>query len=674
MTFLYPLFLTALAALAVPVLIHLFNLRKYKTVFFPSTRFLRDIKLTSRKQSELRYKLLLASRMLFLAALVLAFAQPFLSKSGTGLSNDRLQVVYLDNSPSMTVKKGNRTLFDISREAAAAQVKRARHGSRFLVLTNDRPQSFYPVPAEKALQEIYSADASSNSKTIVQVLSSVQSLRPAGSAGQEADVYCYSDFQQNVIPNIPDSTLTKGISFYGMTVRADIAGDMHIDTAYLTRPFLEAGKNNNLIVVSKSSGKVGDNPVLQLMVNGRVKCAASPNFGKGGISVDTLKFMADAAGAQRMELTLNDAAVKFDDTFRIAARSAPNLSVLVVDGGKPNPYIQAAFRAYNGFRLNEVDAGGAPADWKNYNLVILNGITEMPDPLLKTVAKALSDGQNICLFPGKTTHFDHLNAALHGMGDLSIAGLDTAVQTVAALREGSGLAKDLFERIPDNVQLPVATWHYVLHSGLSANAQSVMVFRNGDPFLVRYTPLKGQLYVCASSADLESGNFPGSYFFAPFLYRMAAESGGSSVYAVSAGTHTPVYFPLSGSSERDAVHVFGNGVDVVPPQRPRGGGIDVFVDDAVGKPGFYDLAFKNSDTVSVAVNMDKSECDLAYPDLANIKDVWKGDVHWMSTDDTQAGADVHAPFPLWKIAALLAVAAAFFETLLLVKPKWVGAA
>src|ERR1035438_6940578 len=76
-SFLYPLFLVAGLSLGIPVLIHLFNLRKYKVVLFPHTRFLKTIQLNSRKQSQVRYKWLLATRLLFLAALVLAFAQPF---------------------------------------------------------------------------------------------------------------------------------------------------------------------------------------------------------------------------------------------------------------------------------------------------------------------------------------------------------------------------------------------------------------------------------------------------------------------------------------------------------------------------------------------------------------------------------------------------------------------
>src|ERR1700745_808044 len=65
--FLYPAFLIAGLTLAVPLLIHLFNLRRYKTVFFPHTRFLRNIQLRSRRSSEVRYKWLLGLRLVFLA-------------------------------------------------------------------------------------------------------------------------------------------------------------------------------------------------------------------------------------------------------------------------------------------------------------------------------------------------------------------------------------------------------------------------------------------------------------------------------------------------------------------------------------------------------------------------------------------------------------------------------
>ncbi|MBW7913200.1 MAG: BatA domain-containing protein [Taibaiella sp.] len=164
MSFIYPLFLLAGLALAIPVLIHLFNLRRYKTVYFPHTRFLKNIQLRSQKQSQLRYKLLLALRMLFLLLLVLAFAQPYFAGADKQDTGNRLQAIYIDNSGSMSLKKESQRLVDIAKETARRQVRNAPPGTRFVLLTNERPVSYRPMPAEQAMAELGAIDISSSPK------------------------------------------------------------------------------------------------------------------------------------------------------------------------------------------------------------------------------------------------------------------------------------------------------------------------------------------------------------------------------------------------------------------------------------------------------------------------------------------------------------------------------
>ena len=660
--------------MAIPVLIHLFNLRKYKTVFFPHTRFLKDIQLNSRKQSQVRYKALLAMRLLFLAFLIFAFAQPFFKNKDQAGTASRLQVIYIDNSYSMSVKKGARTMLDLAKESAARQVNRAAPGTRFLLLTNDKPATYHAEPAAKVLAAIGALDLSPAVKTATQVVAATQGMMQ--NDGQTAaDLYYYSDFQTGAFPQAPDNSLMKGITFYGLPVQTAEAQDLAIDTAYFTIPILQAGKTNSLVVRTKLTGKAPAEPaVLQLTINGQVKSAATLNFAGKEESTDTLNFQVNDASWQQLQLTLNDAAVKFDDTFRITARSATNLSVLVLNEGQPNPYIQAAFRAYNGFRMNQMDVAAAPKDWNNYNLVILNGITRIDEALGKTMAEALQQGQTICVFPGRTDNTDALNNGLKLVGDIRIGKPDTAAQAASSLQQGSALVKDLFEKIPDNVQLPVASWHYSIVAGLSANQQSVLSFRNGDPMLARYTPSKGKLYLSAMSADLQSGNFPGSYFFTPFLYEMAMQSASSNIYAVSAGTQEAIFLPLATASERNTVHIFGSGLDVIPPQRPNGAGLDVFINQAVQQPGFYSLAAPAGDTTRVALNQDKSESVLEYRDISNLKKDWKGDnIKW--PDMTAGGSfkdQSSASFPLWKVCVILALIMLSVETWLLARVKAVA--
>lgn len=637
-------------------------------MFFPHTRFLKDIQLNSRKQSQIRYKWLLALRLLFLVSLILAFAQPFFKRNTAAEKTNRLQVIYIDNSNSMALKKGARSLLDIAKEAAQQQVKNASPGDRFLLLTNDRPVSFQPMPADKTLTAIRDMGNTATSISSSKILASVQSLMQRESR-QASDLYYYSDFQQSVFAATPDQALLRNIRFHGIPVQADAPQNIYIDTAYLLSPVLLAGQNNQIVVRTKAVGTLSkEAPILQLAVNGQVKSAASLAFDERKEAIDTVSFQPSDASWQKIVLTVNDASVRFDDTFRITARSAPGLSVLVLNESQSNPYIQAAFRAYNGFRLTQADIATAPADFKDYNLVILNSITRLDVGLAKNLSAALQKGQSICIFPAKASNVDPLNEGLQTLGDLRIAGIDTTTQTATDLQQGNDLVKDLFERIPENVQLPVANWHYILHAGLNANQQSVLSFRNGDPFLAGYHPYKGALYLCATAIDQVSGNFQGSYFFVPFLYQMAAQSKGSDIYAIAAGTQQPAWLPLNNADERNMVHVQAESLDLIPPQRPNGAGLDVYVDQVLFQPGFYKLVAQGTDPVWIALNGNREESDLEVWPPAALKNQWKGDnIKWQDAGDSRRFATDNGwrSFPLWKVCVILALFVLAAETFVL---------
>ncbi|MEJ2005809.1 MAG: BatA domain-containing protein, partial [Cyclobacteriaceae bacterium] len=97
MSFQNPQLLYGLLVLIIPILIHFFNLRKTRKVYFSNTRFLRKVKESTATRKRLKHYLILASRLLFLFFLVLAFAQPFLPSGEDALSGDPVSI-YIDNS------------------------------------------------------------------------------------------------------------------------------------------------------------------------------------------------------------------------------------------------------------------------------------------------------------------------------------------------------------------------------------------------------------------------------------------------------------------------------------------------------------------------------------------------------------------------------------------------
>src|SRR5687768_5263063 len=86
LTFLAPLFLLGLLAVAVPVIVHLVNRERQNAIAFPSLMFLRRVPFRSVRRQRIRHWSLFALRCLALALLALAFARPFLDRESRNAS------------------------------------------------------------------------------------------------------------------------------------------------------------------------------------------------------------------------------------------------------------------------------------------------------------------------------------------------------------------------------------------------------------------------------------------------------------------------------------------------------------------------------------------------------------------------------------------------------------
>lgn len=111
MQFLHPEFFYVLPALLIPVIIHLFQLRRFKVQEFTNVALLQQIRFQTRKSSQLKKWLILLIRILIIASIITAFSQPFLS-SLVAQKNTSETVVYLDNSFSMQAKGSKGSLLN----------------------------------------------------------------------------------------------------------------------------------------------------------------------------------------------------------------------------------------------------------------------------------------------------------------------------------------------------------------------------------------------------------------------------------------------------------------------------------------------------------------------------------------------------------------------------------
>jgi hypothetical protein len=99
MSFINPAFFWAMFAIAIPIIIHLINFRRHKTLYFSNTRFLENIRKETKTKTKLKQILILIARILTIAMLVIAFAGPFIPiKQGNNDKPSGLNIIYLDNS------------------------------------------------------------------------------------------------------------------------------------------------------------------------------------------------------------------------------------------------------------------------------------------------------------------------------------------------------------------------------------------------------------------------------------------------------------------------------------------------------------------------------------------------------------------------------------------------
>jgi hypothetical protein len=674
MGFLFPLFLLAGLTLAIPVLIHLFNLRRYKRIDFPDTRFLRNIQLSTKRQSKIRNWRLLLLRMLFLASLILAFAQPFFGGKKHN-AKSTIAAIYIDNSYSMTIADGQENLLQIAKRKARQLIEASDNNARFVVISNDKKSAMRPLLKNEALQALQEIKPVAQAMSVAQLMNSLN----AGAVNEKNEnwnLYCFTDLQENAFLKSKDKINMPNLeAVYVYPLQTKKAANLYIDTAYFLSPNLDTRQPNPLVVKVKRSGDGDDKPSnLQISVGNQVRAVSNIDMKSDKEWLDTISLQLSSNGWQDITLAVQDHPLSFDDTFRIAARTAPEMSVLVVSENTISPYLQTALRTYEGFKVQQENAASVQKDaWQQYGLIILQNISTISPSLQEAVKEALQRGQNILMFPGNITNVPSFNQSLKTWADISFEPVDTTSQQVVSLQQAHPLLQDLFEKVPENVQLPTTIRRYPIDAALTANQQSLMSFRDGKPFLAQFSSQQGKLYICASPLDDRSSNFAVSYFFVPVLYKMAIQSGTGNMFALTIGNPNPLWLPVSGADDRKVWHLTQRNFDAIPSQRPSGVGVELFLNNSLEEPGFYQLnSAAATDTVHVGVNAARTESVLEYGSKSEVEAMLKPvSVRWID-DQTIASKgwdQAKAPFPFWKICVALGLLCLVAETYLLLRKK-----
>ena len=248
MQFIYPELLWALLLLLIPILVHLFQLRRYRKTPFTNVKFLKKVASQSRRSNTLKKWLLLLTRMALIAALVFAFAQPFFAEK-SALKKKEL-VIYLDDSFSMQAKADGNTLLE---NAVQGLIRSASNVDVFSLFTNEKVYENTDMTDIK--NDLLGLDYTIKPLNLKEITLKGKTYFSA-STDNEKHLIIISDFQGNLGSTPLDST--DQIQYHLVQQRPDENRNISIDSLFVSD---DNSDNIEISAMLSSHGQNENTPV-----------------------------------------------------------------------------------------------------------------------------------------------------------------------------------------------------------------------------------------------------------------------------------------------------------------------------------------------------------------------------------------------------------------------------
>lgn len=672
MEFVYPGFLAALLTLAIPVILHLFYFRRFRKVYFTNVRFLKEVKEQTSARSKLRNLLVLLMRLLALAMLVLAFAQPFIPLAEEVRQGRKAVSIYVDNSFSMEGKSQDVPLLEKARQRAREIIAAFSVEDEFQILTNDfegRHQRL--VGREDALALIDDISISPATQTLATVLSR-QARTLQTSAANTQTSYLLSDFQENAVDL--DYWQDTSIRVNMVPLQAVQQRNISIDSAWFVEPVQMLQQNNTLLVkISNNGREAAENVRLSYFHEGQNKPVGTVDIPAEDSVVDTINLSVLRTGWHEVKLEITDYPISFDDTYYLSFYVAEKINILVINDVKPNEYLDAAFRGISYFSLDNTFSRNIDySRFKDYQLIICNELTAFSTGLAFELQQFTRNGGNVVVFPAPNMQPGAYDDFLDGFSANRYTVFETDQEMqVNRINTAEFVFKDVFQSVSDNIKLPVARASYIFSAFTDREEEPLLTYRNGRSFMSKYKVEKGHLYLCAAPLDITYSDLVvNGEVFVPMLYKMAVSKATAAAPAWFIGRDNRLEADHEGRSADLVYRISGDGLEFIPEQRITGPKVIIGTGDQLKRSGWYKLWLEKENILKVfAFNYDRKESEQRFLSAGQLNERFGDRMSVIELSDTATStakiAENNEGLSLWRWCVVLALVFLGFETLFL---------
>ncbi len=600
MQFNHPEILALLVVLIIPILIHLFQLQRFKKEAFTNVKFLRQIELESRKSSRLKKLLILASRLLALTCLILAFAQPVL-KNAEGQEN-RKTIIYLDNSLSMQATDNNGSELLQNAKRILIDELQSLPGD-FALITNESIQD--NLESEELRQELTRIDYYPVSKDLSQILleagTLVEKNRYDGS-----DIFVFSDFRNSPyeIDSMPSGNRNK---YYLVPVRPDRYQNLSLDSLWIS-----AFVRNELKISARilSQGIEQDNLSVSLVLNGQL-------FGKTSVAIDkgsnaTVEFSIPPETTGSGAMIFSDPRLGFDNSMFFTLPEAIKPRVLVI--GTYSNYLERIYTS-DSFVLTFQELSNLnQGDIQEFDLIILNELDNIPAPLIQSLNAFVREIGNLVMIPSAQPDLASYQSVFSALGIGRVSSEFERQKTIISVSKDHPFFKNVFKGEVKNFDYPEAT--YGIESDFRSSA-SLISFDDGSAFASEIPVGNNRAFWISSPLSGEQSNFRDSPLIVPLFYNFSLpENRAEGVYSIIGRANE--LRVKNDSLSGNALKITNGKEEYIPLQKNTSKDVYLYTKNYPLLPGVYQVADQDKVLSEQAFNYDRELIRRNYASLPGL--------------------------------------------------------
>ena len=624
MQFVQPNILFALFALVIPILLHLFFLRKAPKVYFSNVRLLKNIQESKRTSHKLKELLVLISRLLAMAALIFAFAQPFLPSKEGNEAKRKAIAIFVDNSFSMASRKDNLPLLEIAKQRAESIAKSFSPADDFYLFT----------------QDLHTTQQKKLSQTEILSLIAQLSVTPASQSYHEVYrkislalskndfspyVYWVSDFQTN---ELPDFTVTDSLHQFIVPVYASKPANVSVDSCWALNPTMILDEINPMVVKCfNHSDEDIEQVSIRYIFNGVERPGGTLSIPARSFGQDTINVSGVQKGWNTLQVSIEDAPIQFDDVLDITFEVNEAVKILALYDQIPSPYVAALFKESSDVLMNQQDIRKIDfSQLQQYDLIIFENLDVLSSGLETAIQSYVTGGGNLLVFPNNNGSVNSINRFLNTVETDNFGEMINEPKEVSYIALKDEIFNNVFENESEKFKLPKTTVSHTINSSPRNSSVSLMKYRNGQSFLSKYLYENGFVVICAASLDSEQNDFVKNYaLFVPFIHKLAMVKGSMAPLYQTIGDAKPLILDNNKNVSTDKlINIKGKEQDVIASQKISKEKIIIFPKDNVSKQGIYQLMIQNDTISQLAFNYNRSESVTTYWADDELLETFKG--------------------------------------------------